>query len=50
MLEKIVGICLVEKLRANQLYETDFNCYNQFILGQAVIDSLTTNGYTRRTL
>ena len=50
MLEKIVGICLVEKLRATQLYETDFNCYNQFILGQAVIDSLTTNGYTRRTL
>ncbi len=28
MLEKIAGVCLVEKLRAIQLYEADFNCYN----------------------
>ncbi len=26
MLEKIAGVCLVEKLRAIQLYEADFNC------------------------
>ncbi len=26
MLEKIAGLCLVEKLRAIQLYEADFNC------------------------
>jgi hypothetical protein len=32
MLEKIAGVCLVEKLQAIQLYEADFNCYNQFIL------------------
>jgi len=29
MLEKIAGVCLVEKLRAIQLYEADFNCDNQ---------------------
>jgi hypothetical protein len=28
MLEKIAGVCLVDKLRAIQLYEADFNCYN----------------------
>jgi hypothetical protein len=33
MLEKIAGVCLVEKLRAIQLYEANFNCYNQFIFG-----------------
>ena len=26
MLEKIAGVCLVEKLHAIQLYEADFNC------------------------
>ncbi len=26
MLEKIAGVCLVEKLRTIQLYEADFNC------------------------
>ena len=37
MLEKIAGVCLVEKLRAIQLYEADFNCYNQFIFGKHVM-------------
>ncbi len=45
MLEKIAGICLVEKLWAIQLYKADFNCYNQFIFGQTVMDSLTANDY-----
>jgi hypothetical protein len=40
MLEKIAGVCLVEKLRAIQLYETDFNCYNQFVLEKAAMESL----------
>jgi hypothetical protein len=31
MLEKIAGVCLVEKLRAIHLYKADFNCCNQFI-------------------
>jgi hypothetical protein len=45
MLEKIAGICLVEKLRAIQLYEADFNCFNHFIFGWAAMDTLTKNNY-----
>ncbi len=43
MLEKIAGVCLVEKLRAIQLYEADLNCFNYFIFGRSAIDSLTKN-------
>jgi hypothetical protein len=46
MLIKIPGVCLVEKLQAIQLYEVDFNCYNQFIFGKAAMDSLNSIGYT----
>ena len=45
MLEKISGVCLVEKLRAIQLYEADFNCFNHFIFGRAAMDVLTKNDY-----
>jgi hypothetical protein len=45
MLEKIAGVCLVEKLRNIQLYEADFNCYNQFIFGGQAMQTLTSNGY-----
>jgi hypothetical protein len=45
VLEKIAGVCLVEKLRAIQLYETDFNCYNQFIFGKHAMQTLTESGY-----
>jgi hypothetical protein len=45
MLEKTAGVCLVEKLRAIQLYEADFNCYNQFIFGRQVMQTLTDSGY-----
>ena len=45
MLEKIAGVCLVEKLRAIQLYEADFNCYNQFIFGRQAMQMLTDSGY-----
>ena len=45
MLEKIAGVCLVEKLRAIQLYEADFNCYNQFIFGVQAMQALTNSGY-----
>jgi hypothetical protein len=48
MLEKIAGVCLVEKLRAIQLYEADFNCYNQFIFGRQAMQTLTDSGYTQR--
>ena len=41
MLEKIAGVCLVKKLWAIQLYEADFNCYNQFIFGKQAMKILT---------
>jgi hypothetical protein len=45
MLEKIAKVCLVEKLCAIQLYEADFNCYNQFIFGKHAMQNLTERGY-----
>ncbi len=45
MREKIAGVCLVEKLRAIQLYKADFNCYNQFIFCRQAMQMLTNNGY-----
>jgi len=45
MLEKIAGVCLVEKLHAIQLYEVDFNCYNQFIFGRQAMQTLSDSGY-----
>jgi hypothetical protein len=36
---------MVEKLRANQLYEADFNCYNQFIFGKQAMQTLMESGY-----
>jgi hypothetical protein len=45
MLEKIAGVCLVEKLHAIQLYEADFNCYNQFIFGKHAMHTLMESGY-----
>jgi hypothetical protein len=50
MLEKIAGACLVEKLRAIQLYEADFNCYNQFVFGKQAMQTLTESGYTPEEL
>jgi hypothetical protein len=45
MLEKIAGVCLVKKLCTIQLYEADFNCYNQFIFGRSAMQTLTDSGY-----
>jgi hypothetical protein len=50
MLEKIAGVCLVRKLRAIQLYEADFNCYNQFVFGKAAMESLNSIGCTPEEL
>jgi hypothetical protein len=50
MLEKIAGICLVEKLQAIQLYEADFNCYNQFVFGKTAMESLNSIGYAPKEL
>jgi hypothetical protein len=45
MLEKIAGVCLVEKLQAIQLYEENFNYFNHFTFGRAAIEALTKNDY-----
>jgi hypothetical protein len=50
MLEKIAGVCLVKKLRATQLYETDFNCYNQFVFGKEAMQKLTDSEYISEEL
>jgi hypothetical protein len=50
MLEKIARVCLVEKLCAIQLYEADFNCYNQFIFGKHAMQNLTESGYIPKEL
>ncbi len=50
MLEKIARVCLVKKLQAIQLYEANFNCYNQFIFGSQAMQALTTSGYVPEEL
>jgi hypothetical protein len=44
------GVCLVEKLRAIQLYEADFNCYNQFIFSRQAIQTLSDSRYISEEL
>ncbi len=50
MLENIAGVCLAEKLQAIQIYEADFNCYNQFIFGGQAMQKLTSSGYVPEEL
>ncbi len=50
MLEKIAGVCLVDKLRAIQLYKADFNCCNQFIFGRTAMAALTANNFVPEEL
>jgi hypothetical protein len=50
MLEKIAGVCLVEKLRTIQLYEVDFNSYNPFIFGWQAMQMPTNCGYIPKEL
>jgi hypothetical protein len=45
MLEKIAGVCLVEKLHVIQSYKVDFNCYNQFIFGRQAMQMFTDSSY-----
>jgi hypothetical protein len=45
MLEKIAGVCFIQKLRAIQLYDADFNCYNQFSFGKHAMQTLAKSGY-----
>ncbi len=50
MLEKIAGVCLVETLRAIQLYKANFNCCNQFIFGKEEMNTLNRINYTPKEL
>ena len=43
VLEKIAGICLVDKLRALQLYKANFNFYNQFVFGRKAMNTIISN-------
>ena len=43
LMEKIAGVCLVEKLRYIQLYAADFNVFQQVDSGKEAIDALTDN-------
>ena len=45
MLEKIAGVILVEKLRSIQLYEADFNFFNQFVFGKEAMKALVAGGF-----
>jgi hypothetical protein len=45
MLEKVVGVALVNKLRAILLMEGDFNYMNRWVFGHEAINKLYTLGY-----
>ena len=45
LLEKIAGVCLVKQLRYIQLYESNFNFFQQFIFGREAMNSLTDNKF-----
>ena len=40
MLEKIAGVCLVDKLRSVQLYEADYNWFNKFVFNDGALKAL----------
>ena len=44
MLEKIAGVCLVDKLRSIQLYEADYNWFNKFVFNDAAMAALESSG------
>ena len=44
MLEKIVGLALVNKLPAILLVEADFNMHNKIIFGKRMLDSARAGG------
>ena len=44
MLEKVAGICLVDKLRSIQLYEADLNWFMKFIFNDIALSKLENTG------
>lgn len=45
LLEKVAGVCLVEKLRSIQLYEADLNWFMKFIFNDSAMHSLQAIAY-----
>lgn len=45
LLEKVAGVCLVEKLRSIQLYEADLNWFMKFIFNDTAMDALQATNY-----
>ena len=45
LLEKVAGVCLVEKLRSIQLYEADLNWFMKFIFNDGAMAALQSTGY-----
>lgn len=44
MLEKVAGVCLVDKLRSIQLYEADLNWFMKFIFNDIALSKLEDTG------
>jgi hypothetical protein len=45
LLEKVAGVCLVEKLRSIQLYEADLNWFMKFIFNDGALNALRSIEY-----
>jgi hypothetical protein len=45
LLEKVAGVCLVEKLRSIQLYEADLNWFMKFIFNDGALTALKSINY-----
>ncbi len=45
ILKKIAGVCLLEMLRAIQLYKAELNCPNQFIFDKEAMNTLNSINY-----
>ncbi len=45
LLEKVAGVCLVEKLRSIQLYEADLNWFMKFIFNDGAMSALQAIDY-----
>ena len=45
LLEKVAGVCLVEKLRPIQLYEADLNWFMKFVFNDRAMKALTAADY-----
>lgn len=44
LLEKVAGVCLVDKLRSIQLYEADLNWFMKFVFNDQAMATLTASG------